>query len=203
MLARQMLNMVNPNDPQEKWWDPIVSSASEMTYICDATLGSPAAVDCEKLLYQGFGAGNQIVSLRPGSPKFFTEGTCSLAVSTTVPLKIVWDQITAAFESLLDLCVESPPIKSRGGRASFGFLSDAMILNDLLIMDFPTGGKKARDLVHRVVFDNTTVGNITGLNALPPGANLTIWKNGGNLANLRCEFAAASQGKPVSLCSEI
>ncbi len=191
-LWHQMLNTVNPNDPQENWWDTVVQLASEMTCTCDPTLGSPAATDCEQLLYQGFGAGTLTATLTPGKPIDFTQGTCSLAVSASSN-EARLGSMTKAFSSPIDVCVEDPISKPLGGRAFFGDLSQAAIIDDLLILAIPCKRRKARYLEARSIFDNTTVIIVTGLNALPVGANLTLWKNSGNPANLQCEMRMSRQ----------
>ena len=204
-LVRGFLAMDQANGTQN-WYDPTPVAPSEMTYRCDATLGNPNATDCELLLYQGLGRAEEEVSLGPGQTKYFTQGTCSLAVSASMALNVTWKQITAAFQSLFVICVEEPYFSSGGGRAFFAAPSDAAVL---IATDFKYLGrrKRLRNLKVPGIL-NSWMGklrhkrdySITGLNALPAGANLTLWKNSGDPANLACEFTAAASGKPVSSC---
>ena len=85
--ARQMQGEGGP----DTWYDPSFPplNLDTMTYQCDASLGSPARVDCEKMLYQGLGrAGAGTVDLGPGKTKIFLEGECAVGVSSLTPITI-------------------------------------------------------------------------------------------------------------------
>ena len=53
------------------WWTSSASSADDMTYDCDANLGSPSVVDCAQLEYQA-GAASDTLQLGPGETKFLS-----------------------------------------------------------------------------------------------------------------------------------
>ena len=61
------------------WWQQIPESADEMTYECDAKLGAPAAVDCEKVEYGELGADDDTISVGAGVVKFLSSGQYSRA----------------------------------------------------------------------------------------------------------------------------
>jgi len=90
-----------------------------------------------------------------------------------------WDQVSIVFSSLLDICVEDSISTVYGGRAFFDGLSDAAIMNDLLISGLPSKGRKARDYGAHSMFDNSAANKITGLSAMPVGGNLKEqWESG-------------------------
>ncbi len=183
--ARQMQGEGGP----DTWKDPSLPPVNldTMTYQCDASLGSPARVDCEKMLYQGLGrAGAGTVNLGPGKTKIFLEGECAVGVSSLTPITIAWSQIVTAFNELVEQCIESP-WTAYGGRAFHAIQSTDSLLMGLA--GIPSGlGKR----------DGA---NFTASDALPAGVNVTIWKHTGRAANATCEFRAARDYKTVNGCA--
>lgn len=57
----------------EPWWTPR-QHTDDMTYECDAHLGSPRVVDCGKLEYSQLGAPSDTVRISAGAPKILTTG---------------------------------------------------------------------------------------------------------------------------------
>ncbi|MCJ1223791.1 hypothetical protein MMC12_000434 [Toensbergia leucococca] len=134
------------------WWFTPLLASDEMTYECDANLGSPATVDCTQIQWHQLGALSNTVQVGPGETRFLSSNTCNLALSATVAVTLTWNQIQTALAALLNLCVSHPLYPSQGGRAFFGHPSP------------PIGRKKEkRD-------------DITGLNALPPHINMTVFQ---------------------------
>ena len=130
----------------------------DMTYECDASLGSPSMVDCSQIEYSQLGASSDSVSLGPGAGKVFVENTCRVTVDASMAITLTWNQIKIALDTLLRLCVGNPLTKGRGGKAFYGSQS-AVALEETV-----TGGSK-RKRRRRAV---------TGLNALPLHVNITI-----------------------------
>lgn len=109
--------------------------------------------------------------------------------------------MTTIFSSLLDFCVGNRVCSSRGSQISFAVLPGATTIDELLILDIPTMGEKAKALELGLYSTSTTLSNVTGLNALLQGGSLTFWENSGDLANLPCELSVASHGQSPELCA--
>ncbi|KAI4280946.1 MAG: hypothetical protein L6R38_004049 [Xanthoria sp. 2 TBL-2021] len=165
---------MSPDREDVNWWEPVASDRIiKMNYKCLDSVAGPAVVDCAKLQYQGFGEGT--IDLDAGETKYLNQDTCALAVSATKAVTLSWHQVSAAFETLFTFCVDHPLLLPKGGRASFG-ASPA----------FGVFGRKARR--------NEDV-DITGLNALPDGLIINIWKHSGEPTNLPRELAAVLEGQ--------
>ena len=54
------------------WWSP-QGASDEMTYTCDADLGSPALVDCAQIQWQGLGPPSDTITIVPGVTKFISQ----------------------------------------------------------------------------------------------------------------------------------
>ncbi|MCJ1229777.1 hypothetical protein MMC12_006447 [Toensbergia leucococca] len=160
------------------WWDPYPTPVSEMTYVCDANLGSPAVVDCNQLQWRRLGPASDSVDLRPAEPKFFSTNSCSLVISAITMLSVTWGQLQIALETLMNSCIENPLRGPQGGRAYFGAQASS------------TNGKVSGTSSHEV---------LTGLNALPPYVNMTIFAHSGS-SNLSCEWQAVRNGIALSTC---
>lgn len=106
--------------------------------------------------------------------------TCAVAVSTTKATTLDWDQVSAAFATLFSLCIDGPVVGSRGGLATHSANPR-----------FEVFGLKARKRKRE--------DEATGLNAMPEGAIINVWKHGGN-ANLECELAAVLRGQSLDQC---
>ena len=157
------------------WWAPETDSSSEMSYECDAGLGSPSITDCAQLEWSQLGPPSDNVAVGPGHVTFLHLNACYLAISASVALVLTWAQIRAALLTLFSVCVYNPAGQAQGGRAHF-----------------TTRPKnRGRDL--------------TSSNALPPHATLTIfeqsevWTNPIGELN-SCTWKAAEKGLSVKTC---
>ena len=52
------------------WWSPVVPGPDEMTYECDASLGSPSEVDCLHIQWDQLSPASDTVQVGPGSTTF-------------------------------------------------------------------------------------------------------------------------------------
>ena len=138
------------------WWHSFESETgsageeSEMVYTCDTGLGAPHPTDCSQLAYSGLAPPSDTVTVGPGVTKVLSFKTCHAAVSATHPTTLTWAQISAGLNTLIDTCVTHPWLRSRGGTAFHGATST------------PRTRKRASAAV------------VSGLDALPPGVNITV-----------------------------
>ena len=85
------------------------------------------------------------------------------------------------------MCIEDPTTPPRGGRAFNGALSlDAYSGKNI----FGRRDKRVR-----------ATDPITGLNALPPGVNMTVMSHADS-AQLACELKAGQQKQPIPSCDQ-
>ena len=168
-----------------KTWLPAGSMASmqttyDMAYECDASLGSPPEADCSQLEWSQLGPPSDTVSVAPGVATFVHSNSCYLAISASANLILTWQQIRAAVEALLVICVMQPFNSPQGGRAYYKVQSKTL-----------QGWNKKRD--------------VTGLNALPPHANITLFEQSEPWTNANdevksCSWHAVSSRTAVSTC---
>lgn len=137
------------------WWQQVPDSADEMTYECDANLGAPAAVDCAKVEYGELGADENTISVGAGVVKFLRSGTCQVAITAATTITLNWRQIRTALDTLFNICVNPPYFAGTGGKAYFG--------------PQPVVSRRSRWWKRQDDDDD-----LTGLNALPPGGNITV-----------------------------
>ena len=155
-LDRSTDYMSRRNGASASWWWSFKTESdsgserdqSEMVYACDASLGAPKAVDCSQLAYSGLGPPSDTVTVGPGAPKYLSLKTCHAAITAVHSITLTWAQISAGLNTLLDNCVTHPWLASRGGRAFY---------------DTSTTSKKRK-----------RAPDVSGLDALPPGVNLTV-----------------------------
>ena len=108
--------------------------------------------------------------------------TCYLAISATINMILTWVQIRAAVSSLLCICVDSQaPVAAKGGRAYWQPSTKAI------------GRRRKRQ------------NGLSGLNALPPHANITVFKqqepyNSPATELKSCTWTAIEKGGSVSNC---
>ena len=169
-----------------KTWFPATAMANvqtpyDMAYECDASLGSPSATDCSQLEWSQLGPPSDSVSVGPGNATFVHSDSCYLAISASTDLVLSWQQIRAAVEALLAICIMHPYSSPQGGRAYYQ-VQPSMI----------EGRRRKRD--------------VTGLNALPPHANLTMFEQTKPWTNLEdelksCTWQAASNRRAISTCN--
>ena len=158
------------------------SDVDEMTYECDANLGNPAVADCAQIEWSQLGHPSDSLTVGPEAT-FLHFNTCTLAISGAITMVLVWQQIQTALAMLMNTCVQYPYLPPRGGRAYYN-------------------PKLAH--VNRVKKKRQT--NISGLNALPLHANITIfeqregWTSTSGELN-SCTWKAAQEGHSVKPCN--
>ena len=141
------------------WWNQFTQVQtpdynSEMQYDCDGGLGALIAVDCSNMVYSGLRPPTDNVLISPGpGTQFVSYRTCNAGITSHVPITLTWAQIRSALSTLIDNCVLHPLLPSRGGRA-YAEASHSV----------PTAKRGQRR-------KRTT----NGLNALPPGVNVTMF----------------------------
>lgn len=178
---RQSMNMVRGG--QTPWYRRVSPPPQgEMTYECDDLLGSPAAADCSRIEWDQLGPASDTVAVGPGVT-FVHSNSCVFAISATIRLTLVWEQIRAALTTLMNVCVRHPYQPPQGGRAYFGAQPKHI------------GGRRSRRRR-----------GLNGLNALPPHANITIfqqseaWTNSANEVGT-CTWKAVLGGRSVKSCN--
>ena len=172
------------------WYDPMVGLEDNMEYECDANLGSPATVDCTQIEWNQLGssASSDTVAVSPDSTTFWHHNTCYLAISVSISLTLTWAQIRAAVATLMNICVQNPLQPARGGRAFYHQTPIPAATSNR------RRKKKKRDSAA-----------LTGLNALPPAVNVTMFRQDeawtDPTAEMKsCTWAAVRKGQAVSTC---
>ena len=110
--------------------------------------------------------------------------TCAVTVSAASQIVLLGSQLMAAFTALLDNCVDDPVSTPSGGRAYYGVHPAPAIS----IQDIFGPSRIKRD-----------TSDVSGLNALPPLVNVTIFSHN-HSANVTCEAQAAQQRQSISSC---
>ncbi|MCJ1224992.1 hypothetical protein MMC12_001639 [Toensbergia leucococca] len=169
------------------WYKQIfpITTTTHMTYQCDANLGAPSVVDCTQLEWSQLPPASDTLAVGPGLTTFLHSNTCYLAISAAVSIILTWAQIRIALSTLINMCVEAPYQNPRGGRA---YSSSSWQT---------TSGRNQR----------RQSAGVTGLNALPPEVNVTVFEQregamdssaAAELAS--CTWEAVSKGICVSTC---
>ena len=141
------------------WWEDFRTVGpgphSEMTYTCDENLGSPSPADCNQLLYSGLGPLSDTLIVSPGTgTKLLTSKSCNVGITASAAISLTWAQIRAGLDALINICVMHPLEVARGGNAYAGIVSSSNLY-----------GRANR---------NRAAAPLSGINALPPGVNITI-----------------------------
>ncbi|MCJ1241188.1 hypothetical protein MMC14_009192 [Varicellaria rhodocarpa] len=179
-------------DLSTTWWNllptyvPLATTTSsssssadddKMIYQCDATLGAPAEVDCIHLEYSQFGAPSDTVAVEAHNPKNLSLNTCTLSVSSSTSILLTWGQIGAALNALIGICMTSPLGGSaKGGRALYG--------TQAFSLQGKTRRKRGKQTVSGELSSLSYLSWSVlkewgqGLNALPPGVNITLSQHG-------------------------
>ena len=186
-LANAGFTMAENDNP---WWQfnslPKALPSDEMTYLCDADLGSPESADCSHIEWSELAPDSDPLRVGPGAVTFLHQNTCYLAISASVALVLTWQQIRVALDALLNICVANPLVTPRGGRAFYGSPAPARQVS---------GRKKVR-----------RGGNgVTGFDALPPHSNITVFQQKevwrGDVEEARsCTWKAVMEGGNVARC---
>ena len=187
-LKDQALQMIRQDGSRSlPWYEGVFSEpapVNEMINERESRLGSPLPLDCGKLEFPGLEALTDTVKVGPGADRFFSLGTCGLAVSATVQLVPTWQQIKTALNSLVAECITHPLKPPVGGRAYFN----------------PPGASASVSL--RRYSDSS----LNGLNALPPHTNITLFRRAEigshTTANLlkTCAWQQVIEGGNVNSC---
>lgn len=165
------------------WWSLSVDPASDkMTYECDEDLGRPKETDCTHIEWNLLGPPSDSLTVGPGITTFLHQSSCFLAISASVRIVLTWQQVRTAVDTLMNVCIGHPYQTPRGGRAFFG--------PPPAISPRPGIGRREK---------------LTGLNALPPHANVTIFKQTEAWRSAEdelksCTWKAVVSGKSVSTC---
>lgn len=154
-------------------------ASEEMSYNCDANLGNPAPQDCFQIEWSQLPSSDTL-HVGPGLATFLHQNSCYLAITASVALVLTWEQIRAAVNSLFNVCVHHPYNPVQGGRASYKPPRQV------------SGRRKRRD-------------GVSGLNALPPHANITVFQQLEAWTDMSrelksCTWKAVTEGGPVSRC---
>ena len=177
------------------WWATnslaIAVAADQMAYECDASLGSPSPVDCTQIEWNQLGPFSGSDTLAVGGPNqvsFFHSNTCYLAISASTPMLLSWDQVKTALGTLMSICIQNPTHPAQGGRA---YYHQAVAGQAVAVSK--EGNRRKRQADH------------TGLNALPPSANITLFEQREQWTNptveqKSCTWLAVTGGKPVNVC---
>ena len=166
------------------WWEPAsILPVDTMTYECDTKLGRPRPLDCSQLEYSQLGDLSDTITIEPGNITFINSVTCNVAISAAEPIVLSWEQIKITLDTLINVCVSNPFSASVGGRAFYGVQSPLKI-----------GGRKGKKKR-----------GVSGLNALPPAANVTLFQQFERFANplkesTSCTWQHVLDGKDVRLC---
>lgn len=138
------------------WYGEVAGNPPQQmtTFHCDSNLGNPRHADCSQLQYSQLETPPGSISLQAGEARFLHAGTCSIGISVSAPSLLSWDQIKAALNDLIEICVNNPLAKAVGGRAYFG-AQERVLYN--------VGGQKQQK-------------RNTVLNALPPHVNVTLFQ---------------------------
>ena len=169
----------------EAWWAIQPPLDANMEYQCDKRLGTPVAVDCAQIEWSQLNSSIDTLNIGPGV-LFLHSKTCFLAISAAIPLVITWAQIRVAVSSLMNLCIEGGV--AQGGRAYYQQPSQI----------------SGRNSKYKRQAGN--ISGLSGLNALPPHLNVTIfeqsepWNNPINELTT-CTWKAVLSGKSVISCN--
>ena len=138
-----------PGNPPETAYENM------MTYECDAKLGNPRQTDCGHLRSSQLRGLSDTVSLQAGTVRFFDADTCSIGIFALASVTLTWQQVLAALDDLVEICVNNPLGTAVGGRAFNGRQAAIDI------------GRRRRRRKRR--------GSIA-LNALPPHVNISLFQ---------------------------
>ena len=168
------------------WYQKFSTGLNEMSYDCDAGLGSPSISDCSQIEWNQLGSNHppsDTLAVGPGITTILHSNTCYLAISAAVSLVLTWAQIRTAVSTLMNVCLRAPNLAAQEGKVFYA----------------------APQQISRRTMGKRQDTALTGLNALPPHANITIfeqhqaWMN--PAAELKsCTWEAVTKGIPVSTC---
>jgi len=155
--------MSREHETERSWWGrPLGVTADETTtYECDSKLGNPKPMDCSKLQFSAFPISGGTVELQPGVGTFLHSESCSIGIAASIPMTLSWARVQAAVNDLVEVCVNNPLTTAVGGRAYYGRQNPVDSGGGMGV-----GGRKLKKPRR----------DVTALNALPPGANTTLFQ---------------------------
>ena len=156
----RMTRTVGDHEPTNPWYSSSSPGAGDIhdastAYECDDKLGNPRDVDCGQLQYSQLQSVPESLALEPGLAQFLNDGTCTVAISASKALVITRDQVSAALNDLIQMCVGNPLAKAIGGRAFHGGKSG---------IDLGGGSQETRKR------------DASAWNSVPLGANITLFQ---------------------------
>ena len=167
-------------------------ASNEMTYECDTSLGAPSVVDCGNIEWGNMlGPDTDTISVGPGRATFLHKDSCYVAITASIALILTWAQIRVALSALMTTCVQNPFYSHPFGGRAFHAIPAA---------SHSPGKKKGK----RRKRDGNGLG-LSGLNALPPHANVTTfrqsepWRSTMEEMN-SCTWNQVVKGFPVDEC---
>ena len=210
-ISKYLLIMGRRGEP---WWGSPLTKAragtlldadDQMTYECDAHLGSPSPTDCSYLEYTELGSDGDTVYVDPGAVTFLHQGSCSVAISSSIPILLTWQQIRLAISALIGVCVLDPLKMTQGGRAYYGKPQS-------LVVNGRRRKKRGQYIVSKKEREKEKEWRekrgLSGFNALPPHATITLfqqnetWPSNGAIGELEsCTWKAIEQGLTISRCT--
>ena len=192
--SRQAEAMSIEDDMLTSWWQSQPWNSSQMVYQCDVALGNPSPYDCGQVQLSQISVPGDSLTVGPGTVHFLHSNTCFIAVSATVNVVLTWSQIRIAIAALVGACVNTPyHTMSVGGRAYYKALLSPQSKDSINV---------------RSKRKNTDEFSISGLNALPPGTNVTIfqqlepWTDASDEMR-SCTWLAVSNERSVRSCSGV
>ena len=201
------------------WYSWPYPAMREMSYECHSALGAPSFHDCSQILLTSLSGSSSplnkplssdTLTVTPGTTTFLHSNTCYLAISAAVSLVLTWAQIATAVSTLMNVCVQqtlsassssTQNPASKGGRAFYSPPQQITARNDR------RRHRRKRQNANNNDGDLFTAAttNLTGLNALPPSVNITLfeqteaWLNEGAEMG-SCTWKAVQRGGSVQAC---
>ena len=117
------------------------------------------------------------------------QDSCHIAIFSTISITLLFQQIKVAVDTLTNACVSNPAQPSQGGRAFYSPPVPPITISGRANQKRQT--------------------NITGLNALPPNVNVTIfqqlepWQENPSDEIKTCTWRAVLDGHPVKACEPV
>jgi len=153
----------------------------------------------------------------------FPADTCQVAISAATAITLNWRQIRIAMDTLFNVCVSHPFFPGTGGRAYYGpqppvsrparikgrqATGDQCGIDQCGLLEDPniSGRLPPKRKLHEVCDHKLTASDNLGLNALVPGANITVFKQPQPFVNSTgeldtCTWEAILQGRPIDSCA--
>ena len=157
-------------------------ASNEMAYECDTNLGAPNVVDCGGIEWEHvLGSDSDTITVGPGQATFLHKNSCYMAITASIALVLTWAQIRVALSALMTTCIQNPlNIHPQGGKAFHAAPTISPPVSR------KKGKKKKRDKE-----------GLSGLNALPPHANITLFQQNEPWINAVAELNSCTWNQVV------